>query len=263
MDECITCDNLCDAELQTETIVTLARDLAAGDTEIYLVPNTVIPAVGYGLFNGCVSTQTLTEQYTPPARCGCRPHVTIVEDDDDVEEKYELIKYCGTRIESESGEVVLTNLVRGLPFRGCDDTISISTFIKSHEAGETIKIGSPLIHYYWCKMCECVSNITLIPGPQGEPGGTGPRGAGYDFPVGGMILWHYDENYVFDSNIDWLPCDGREVSRVDYLALYNTIGDKYGNGDGSTTFNLPTLEMGPMSYLIYVGDIWDGSGVIH
>lgn len=37
----------------------------------------------------------------------------------------------------------------------------------------------------------------------------------------------------------WLPADGSEVSRTDYPALYAKIGDKFGDGDGSTTFNLP------------------------
>lgn len=39
----------------------------------------------------------------------------------------------------------------------------------------------------------------------------------------------------------WLFCDGSSVSRTDYVDLYSVIGDTYGNGDGSTTFNLPNL----------------------
>lgn len=37
----------------------------------------------------------------------------------------------------------------------------------------------------------------------------------------------------------WLFCDGSEVSRTTYAALFNAIGTRYGIGDGSTTFNLP------------------------
>lgn len=37
----------------------------------------------------------------------------------------------------------------------------------------------------------------------------------------------------------WLLCDGREVSRTTYAVLYSAIGSTFGNGDGSTTFNLP------------------------
>lgn len=39
----------------------------------------------------------------------------------------------------------------------------------------------------------------------------------------------------------WLFCDGSAVSRTDYADLYAVIGDTYGDGDGSTTFNLPDL----------------------
>ncbi len=39
----------------------------------------------------------------------------------------------------------------------------------------------------------------------------------------------------------WLLCDGSAVSRTDYADLYTVIGDTYGAGDGSTTFNLPNL----------------------
>lgn len=40
----------------------------------------------------------------------------------------------------------------------------------------------------------------------------------------------------------WLMCNGAEVSRTDYPELYAAIGDTWGAGDGSTTFNLPDLR---------------------
>ena len=40
----------------------------------------------------------------------------------------------------------------------------------------------------------------------------------------------------------WLPCDGRAVKRSDYPELFEAIGTAYGEGDGSTTFNLPDLR---------------------
>ncbi len=40
----------------------------------------------------------------------------------------------------------------------------------------------------------------------------------------------------------WLPCDGREVSRADYAALFAVIGTAHGAGDGATTFALPDLR---------------------
>lgn len=39
----------------------------------------------------------------------------------------------------------------------------------------------------------------------------------------------------------WLLCDGSEVSRVEYSLLFDAIGTAYGDGDGSTTFNLPSM----------------------
>ena len=40
----------------------------------------------------------------------------------------------------------------------------------------------------------------------------------------------------------YLECDGSAVSRDTYAALYAAIGDTFGAGDGSTTFNLPDLR---------------------
>lgn len=39
----------------------------------------------------------------------------------------------------------------------------------------------------------------------------------------------------------FLICDGSAVSRTTYSTLYDAIGDMYGSGDGSTTFNVPDL----------------------
>lgn len=37
----------------------------------------------------------------------------------------------------------------------------------------------------------------------------------------------------------WLFCDGREVSREAYSDLFEAIGTTYGEGNGTTTFNIP------------------------
>ena len=37
----------------------------------------------------------------------------------------------------------------------------------------------------------------------------------------------------------WLFCDGREISREDYPELFEAIGTTYGEGNGTTTFNIP------------------------
>ncbi len=49
----------------------------------------------------------------------------------------------------------------------------------------------------------------------------------------------------------WLKCEGQEVSRSTYAALFAAIGTTYGEGNKSTTFNLPNyverVPMGPGS----------------
>lgn len=40
----------------------------------------------------------------------------------------------------------------------------------------------------------------------------------------------------------YLDCDGSDVSRYEYPDLFSVIGTTYGDGDGSTTFNLPNLN---------------------
>lgn len=40
----------------------------------------------------------------------------------------------------------------------------------------------------------------------------------------------------------WLLCNGQAVSRTSYSRLFAAIGTTYGQGDGSTTFNVPDLR---------------------
>lgn len=51
---------------------------------------------------------------------------------------------------------------------------------------------------------------------------------------------------------NWLLCDGSAVSRTEYPALFFAIGTIYGEGDGSTTFNLPDMR-----YRVPVGEVSD------
>ena len=52
---------------------------------------------------------------------------------------------------------------------------------------------------------------------------------------------------MFVGSIDRIPegyliCDGSAVSRTEYANLFQVIGVGCGNGDGSTTFNLPDFR---------------------
>ena len=40
----------------------------------------------------------------------------------------------------------------------------------------------------------------------------------------------------------WLLCDGSAISRTTYADLFEVIGTTFGEGDGSTTFNLPNRK---------------------
>ena len=54
----------------------------------------------------------------------------------------------------------------------------------------------------------------------------------------GMIGWFAGTTAPTD---DWLVANGQEVSRTIYKGLFDYFGTLYGEGDGSTTFNLPNL----------------------
>lgn len=53
-----------------------------------------------------------------------------------------------------------------------------------------------------------------------------------------------DQKISFTSfdHMGWMKCDGRAVSRSTYALLFNVIGETFGAGDGSTTFNLPNYQ---------------------
>lgn len=63
----------------------------------------------------------------------------------------------------------------------------------------------------------------------------------------GIIAYFPVENIP----VGWLKCDGSAYSRTTYARLFNAIGTTYGNGDGSTTFNVPNLYN-------YFVRCWDG-----
>lgn len=56
-------------------------------------------------------------------------------------------------------------------------------------------------------------------------------------PVGTIIPY---AGTTIPSN--YMKCEGQELSRIEYDILFSAIGTTYGEGDGSTTFNLPNLK---------------------
>lgn len=53
----------------------------------------------------------------------------------------------------------------------------------------------------------------------------------------------------------WLICNGANVSRTDYAALFAAIGTIYGTGNGSTTFGLPNLDGRFLEGTTYTGSV--------
>jgi microcystin-dependent protein len=80
------------------------------------------------------------------------------------------------------------------------------------------------------------NNLVQLDGSARLPAVDGSQLTGLDtgVPVGAVIGVPYSTP---DSG--WLECDGSEISRTTYATLYAKIGDTYGAGDESTTFNLP------------------------
>ena len=62
------------------------------------------------------------------------------------------------------------------------------------------------------------------------------EGEGVSVPIGAVI--DYGGETIPDN---YLLCNGTAISRETYDQLFAVIGTTYGSGDGSTTFNLPSL----------------------
>jgi len=64
-------------------------------------------------------------------------------------------------------------------------------------------------------------------------------------PVG-SILWYSTTT----TPTGWLPADGAAVSRTTYATLFSLISTTYGVGDGSTTFNVPSVSATTGKYFV-------------
>jgi len=56
-------------------------------------------------------------------------------------------------------------------------------------------------------------------------------------PAGSVIAWA-----GASAPAGWLQADGAAINRTTYAALFAVCGTAFGNGDGSSTFNLPNLD---------------------
>lgn len=81
---------------------------------------------------------------------------------------------------------------------------------------------------------ELSNNRALVLGAAGGP-------APVDVVPVGVVQWF---GGAAAPTSDWLICDGSAVSRTTYAALYAALGgasSPYGQGNGTTTFNVPNL----------------------
>jgi len=76
-------------------------------------------------------------------------------------------------------------------------------------------------------------------GSSGLTGPTGPSGLSGVPTVPTGTIFGYGGSTTPSG---WLLCDGSEISRTDYAALYAVINITYGNGDNNNTFNVPDLR---------------------
>ena len=67
--------------------------------------------------------------------------------------------------------------------------------------------------------------------------GISQSGSSDNFPIGSIVGF---AGASVPNN--WLIADGSEVSRETYSELFEVIGTYYGEGDGTTTFNLPDMR---------------------
>lgn len=63
-----------------------------------------------------------------------------------------------------------------------------------------------------------------------------------DFPIGTIVPFAGLLNAEYLKSQGWLYCNGNSISRTDYSELFSIIGSGFGEGDNSTTFNLPDFR---------------------
>jgi microcystin-dependent protein len=107
-----------------------------------------------------------------------------------------------------------------------------------HTASGTVYIGT-------LKLSTDGIDLVINDGTGGVSGASGGESA----PIASIIATADDT-----APTGYIACEGAAISRTTYVGLYNKIGVRYGNGDGSTTFNVP-------DYRGYIFRAWDhGAG---
>src|SRR5262245_53554770 len=63
-----------------------------------------------------------------------------------------------------------------------------------------------------------------------------------DYPLGTILPFAGILNQDQQQQAGWLYCHGQALSGTTYADLFGVIGTAFGNGDGTSTFDLPDLR---------------------
>ncbi len=117
------------------------------------------------------------------------------------------------------------------------DNITITNEIAAVDYS-LVQYGLPLASETVAGAVELATSAEVLAGEDTERAVT-PKGLSdwSKIPVGAIITYPVDS---IPSHC--LECNGAEISRGTYPELFAVIGETYGAGDGSTTFNIPDLR---------------------
>jgi microcystin-dependent protein len=100
---------------------------------------------------------------------------------------------------------------------------------------DALKVNSFYINGVQIDVTGASSTNTLV--YDGTKFAPGAGGGGGSLPSGSITQFAGSS-----APTGWLSCDGANVSRTTYAALFAVVGTTYGVGDGSTTFGLPNMK---------------------
>lgn len=156
----------------------------------------------------------------------------------------EIIKYTGTGTDGTGDYVTISNIAdRGLG----------GTTAQAHAVGEAVRMNYTAEHQQEIDdtisaivaagapnastTVKGISKLSTAPADPADPIAVGDNDPRLTVPAGFINLWS-----TATAPTGWLLCNGSAVSRTTYADLFAVIGETYGVGDGSTTFNVPDLR---------------------
>lgn len=114
---------------------------------------------------------------------------------------------------------------------GTGNTTSNVSLVKLH-GGLAHKAGVSILDQTGVKYAPVAANLISQSTIQGTDTDVAPL-----MPAGSIIMWGGSS-----APSGWVLCNGGAINRTTYAALFAILGTTYGNGDGSTTFNVPNTK---------------------